>query len=96
MKALVKENTAWKEALDPRLPYIGAEVIWATRYEMARTIEDVLARRTRVLFLDARAAMDMAPAVARLMAEELKRDAVWEKEQIVSFLAVAKNYLVDG
>ncbi len=96
VKALAKENTAWKEALDPRLPYIGAEVVWATRCEMARTVEDVLARRTRALFLDARAAMDMAPAVARLMAEELKRDAVWEKEQIVSFLAVAKNYLVDG
>ena len=47
------------------LPYIGSEVIWATRYEMARTVEDVLARRTRALFLDARAAMDMAPAVAQ-------------------------------
>jgi glycerol-3-phosphate dehydrogenase len=48
------------------------------------------------LFLDARAAIDMAPAVARLMAMELKKDAVWEKEQLVSFGSVAKNYLVDG
>jgi glycerol-3-phosphate dehydrogenase len=96
VKALIKENSSWKNVLDPRLPYLGAEIIWATRHEMARTIEDVLARRTRALFLDARAAMDMAPAVARLMAAELKRDHQWEKEQVVSFLAVAKNYLVDG
>lgn len=96
VKALTKENIAWKETLDPRLPYIGSEVIWATRYEMARTVEDVLARRTRALFLDARAAMDMAPAVAHLMAAELKKGVDWEREQIVSFLQVAKNYLVDG
>jgi glycerol-3-phosphate dehydrogenase len=94
VKALTKENITWKEILNPRLPYIGAEVIWATRCEMARTIEDVLARRTRALFLDARAAMDMAPAVARLMSWELKKDGDWEKEQIVSFLKVAKNYLL--
>ena len=95
MKALAKENPAWKEILDPRLPYIAAEVVWAVRQEMSRTVEDVLARRTRALFLDAKAAMDMAPAVARLMAEELKKDGDWEKEQIVSFLNVAKNYILD-
>jgi glycerol-3-phosphate dehydrogenase len=96
VKALAKEKTEWKEKLDPRLPYIGAEVVWATRHEMARTIEDVLARRTRSLFLDARAAMDMAPIVARIMAGELKMGPDWEREQIVSFLSVAKNYLIDG
>jgi glycerol-3-phosphate dehydrogenase len=96
VKALAKENPAWKEILDPRLPYIGAEVIWATRHEMARTIEDVLARRTRALFLDARAAMTMAPAIAQLMAAELQKDADWEKEQVLTFLQVAKNYLVDS
>ena len=74
VKALTRENPAWKEVLDPRLPYIRAEIIWATRYEMARRIEDVLARRTRALFLDARAAMAMAPAVAHLMAKELNKD----------------------
>jgi glycerol-3-phosphate dehydrogenase len=94
VKLLARENAAWKEILDDRLPYIGAEVVWATRHEMARTVEDVLARRMRALFLDARAAMDMAPAVARLMAAELKKDNNWEKEQIVSFLAVAKNYVL--
>ena len=95
VKSLTRENTAWKERLHPRLPYIAAEVVWSTRFEMARTVEDVLARRTRALFLDARAAMDMAPEVAKLMARELNKDADWEKEQIVSFLGVAKNYLLD-
>ena len=96
IKTMAKESPEWKEKLDPRLPYIAAEVVWATRYEMARNVEDVLARRTRALFLDARAAMDMAPKVAALMATELRRDEQWEKEQVLSFLSVAKNYLVDG
>ncbi|MDP9043133.1 MAG: glycerol-3-phosphate dehydrogenase/oxidase, partial [Bacteroidota bacterium] len=95
IKALSAENNKLKEVLDIRLPYAGAEVVWATRHEMARTIEDVLARRTRALFLDAKAACKMAPAVARLMAEELKKDADWEKEQMLSFLQVAKNYLIN-
>jgi glycerol-3-phosphate dehydrogenase len=96
IKGLAKENASWKEVLDKRLPYIGAEVVWATRYEMALTIEDVLARRTRALFLDARAAMDMAPAVARIMAKELNKDEDWEKQQVLSFTSIARNYLVDG
>ena len=95
VKSLSKQNPAWREILDPKLPYIAAEVVWATRFEMARTIEDVLARRTRALFLDARAAIDMAPAVAKLMAVELGKDEEWEKEQLVSFGKVAKNYMVD-
>jgi glycerol-3-phosphate dehydrogenase len=94
VKALVKENSSWKEILDPRLPYIAAEVIWATRYEMARTIEDVLARRTRALFLDARAAVNMAAKVANLMAGELNKNEDWEKEQVLSFKSVAENYIL--
>ena len=64
------------EPLHPALPYVKAEVIWAARHEMARTVEDVLARRTRALFLNARAALAMAPAVADLMASELGWDDV--------------------
>jgi glycerol-3-phosphate dehydrogenase len=94
--SLTKENPAWKEILHPKLTYIAAEVIWAVRFEMARTIEDVLARRTRALFLDARASVEMAPAVADLMATELGRDANWKKEQLVSFGNVAKNYILEG
>jgi len=64
------------------------------REEMARTVDDVLARRTRALLLNARAAIDMAPAVARLMAAELKRDGEWEEEQIASFRKIAEGYLL--
>jgi len=90
--ALGKEHPHWKEKLHPRLPYIQAEVIWATRFELARTIEDVLARRTRALFLDASASIEAAPVVARLMASELKKDESWEKEQVLSFGKVAALY----
>ena len=64
------------------------------RFEMARTVEDVLARRIRALFLNARAALDMAPRVAAWMARELNRDAAWESEQITAFQNVAAGYLL--
>jgi len=60
---------------------------------MARTLEDVLSRRTRSLLLDARAALEVAPGVAHLIARELDRDALWEKEQVESFATLAKAYL---
>jgi glycerol-3-phosphate dehydrogenase len=70
-----------------------AQVIWAVRQEMARTVEDVLARRTRALFLDSRAAVAMAPDVAALLAEELGHDSEWCENQVNEFRLVAKNYL---
>ena len=93
--ALVNENKAWGEKLDPRADYIAAEVIWAVRHEMARTVEDVLARRVRILFLDARMAIDVAPKVASLIASELQKDAQWETEQVSTFRAMAKSYLLE-
>ena len=80
------------ETLHPALPYIKAEVVWAVRQEMARTVEDVLARRTRALFLNARAALDIAPAVADLMAAELGWNSAAKQNQLASFQAVASNY----
>jgi len=70
------------------------EVVWSVRYEMARTVEDFLARRTRTLFLDAKASIEMAPKVAKLMAKELKKNREWVSEQIDSYNIVAKGYLV--
>lgn len=75
------------------LPICGAQVVWAVRHEMARSVEDVLARRTRALYLNANAAIAMAPAVARLMASELNRDKAWETLQIAEFERIAANYL---
>jgi glycerol-3-phosphate dehydrogenase len=79
--------------LHPDLPYVEAEVIWAARWEMARTVEDVLARRTRALLLNAKAALAMAPRVAELLAAELSRDSSWREAQLRSFTTLALNYL---
>jgi glycerol-3-phosphate dehydrogenase len=79
--------------LDPALPYTEAEAVWAITHEMARTVEDVLARRTRALFLNARAAMAMAPRVATLIAASLGHTPQWEAAQMSSFRDLARNYL---
>ena len=92
IQELMREAPALAAPLDPALPYTGAEAVWAVRREMARTVEDVLARRTRALFLDAKAAVRMAPPVAGLLAREMGRDAGWQARQVEAFRAVAKNY----
>jgi glycerol-3-phosphate dehydrogenase len=90
---LIRAEPVLGAPLHPALSSCGAEVIWAARAEMARTVEDVLARRTRALFLNARAAMEMAPEVARLLTRELKRDAAWQAKQVEDFHALAEGYL---
>jgi glycerol-3-phosphate dehydrogenase len=91
---LMRAEPIWATPLHPTLPYCEAEVVWATRFEMARTVEDVLARRTRALFLNARAAIDMAPRVAELMVAELGKDEAWQKEQVTAFHDLAKRYVI--
>ena len=90
---LIRSSPEFSQRLHPRLPYLAGEVAWAARHEMARTVEDVLARRLRVLFLDARAALEMAPAVAALLAEEFGRDEAWQHEQLRGFRELALRYL---
>lgn len=92
--ALRDENKDWGNKLDPRADYIEAEVIWAVRNEMARNLEDVLARRVRILFLDARMAIDVAPKVAALIAAELHKDQQWIDEQVTTFTKLAQSYLL--
>ena len=92
---LIQADPSLGELLHATLPYCRAEVLWATRFEMARCVEDVLARRTRALFLNARAAIEMAPSVAELMARELARDKAWEIEQVKAFQQLAQRYLVE-
>jgi glycerol-3-phosphate dehydrogenase len=91
---LVEVDANLGESLHPALPYLKAEIIWATRHEMARTVEDALARRTRALFLNARAAIAMAPAVAELMASELGWDEGTRTRQLEAFRDVASNYVL--
>jgi glycerol-3-phosphate dehydrogenase len=87
-----EEQPEWKEPLHTRLPYRACEVVWAIRQEMARTVEDVLARRTRALLLDARASAEAAPGVARLLAAELGKDAEWERRQVEAYRELARGY----
>jgi glycerol-3-phosphate dehydrogenase len=78
--------------LHPSLPYTEAEIVWAARNEMARTVEDVLSRRLRALMLDAAAARAAAPRAAALMAAELGRDEPWQAEQMQAFDELARGY----
>jgi len=94
VRALMEDNTEWAQAIHADLATTGAEVVWACRHEMARTIDDVLARRSRSLLYDARAASEAAEKVGMLMAEELGRDSVWVADQVESFRELAAGYMV--
>ena len=94
VRELMDAQPALAAPLHPALPYTEAEVVWATRAEMARSVEDVLARRTRALFLNARAAIAAAPRVGQLMASELRRGKDWAASQVSEFATLAGGYLV--
>jgi glycerol-3-phosphate dehydrogenase len=94
IRQLADADASLGRQLDPALPYLEAEVVWAAREEMARTVEDVLARRTRALFLNSKAALRMAPRVAALLAKELGHDEKWQTNQIQQFNQVAAGYAV--
>lgn len=89
---LAAERPGWDEPLHLSLPYHVCDVVHAARHEMARTVEDVLARRTRALLLDARASEEVAPAVAALLAAELGRDETWQREQVAGYGELARGY----
>ena len=94
LQELEQSDPALAEPLDAALPYTAAEVIWAVREEMARTVEDVIARRMRALFLNAKAAMRMAPRVASLMAREMGHGSEWETAQLKAFRETASSYVL--
>jgi glycerol-3-phosphate dehydrogenase len=97
IRALEVTDPSLGSPLDPELPCTGSQVLWAVRTEFARTVEDVLARRCRALFLNAAAAVRMAPAVAALLAGELGRDETWQRAQVAAFATLARHYTItDG
>lgn len=79
------------QPIHPQLPYVEAEVRWAVRFEMAQTVEDVLSRRTRALVQNARASLEAAPRVAQIMAEELGRNEIWQKQQVDAYATLAEH-----
>jgi len=91
---LIEETPALGETLHPELPYLKAQVIWAVRNEMARTVEDVLARRTRATLLNAAASIQAAPRTARLMAREFGYNEKWERAQVNAYRDLAEGYLL--
>ena len=96
IRALMRSDPSLAQPLHPQLPYVAAEVVWAAREEMAQTVEDVLARRIRALFLNSQAAVECAPRVAELLAGELGHNRTWIEEQLSEFNRVAKHFMLAG
>ena len=90
---LAQSEPGMDAVLSESLSLIKAQVVWAVREEMARTLDDVLSRRIRCLLLDAREAMRIAPEVASIIAKELGRDKAWEQQQVKEFMELAGNYV---
>jgi glycerol-3-phosphate dehydrogenase len=93
IEKIINDQPALGELIDPRLSYTKAEIIWICKNEMPGTLEDVLARRTRALFLDVRASAEAAPLVAGLMAKEFGYDKAWEERQVTDYNKLIVNYL---
>lgn len=96
LEDLIDERPEVGYTFDDRLPLRKVQVVWAVQEEMARTVEDVLSRRTRSLLLDAEASVEVAPDVARLMADERGKSDSWIEQQIRNFTDLAEDYIVDG
>lgn len=94
IEKMMREDVALAGKIHPEYPYTKAEVVWAVKEEMAFTVEDVLARRIRLLFLDAKAAIEATPVVAQIMASLLFKDELWEREQVIAFRKLAQSYMV--
>ena len=95
IRELAGSDPAYAKKLHSDYAYTVAEVIWAVRHEMARDVEDVLARRVRLLYIAARAAIAAAPVVAQAMARELDKNQAWIEQQIKDFTILAKRYLIE-
>ena len=93
--ALERSAPQLVERIHPNLPVTRGQIVWAARYEMARTVEDALSRRTRALLLGAKASEEAAPLVAELMAQELGRDEAWQEAQVGEFQELAKQYQLE-
>lgn len=93
--AIEDDNPDYQGFLSEKLQIRKSQVVWAVREEMAQTVEDVLARRTRALFLDARESIRIAPDTALLMAREMNKDEKWIKDQLHGFNKLAENYIIN-
>jgi glycerol-3-phosphate dehydrogenase len=90
---IIKEDPVSGTPLDSSLPYTAAEIIWICRNEMPFELEDILARRTRALFLNARASLRIAPLVAEIMMKESGFTSQWRDDQLVSYTNLVSRYI---
>ncbi len=93
IELLAAKDPALHEKIHTRLPYTKAAIVWAVQEEMCMTVDDALSRRTRSILLDARAALEAAPAVAALMAKLMNKDEKWISGQLLAFKKIAVNYI---
>jgi glycerol-3-phosphate dehydrogenase len=93
IEALIQTDPSLSDPIHPLLPYRKAEVVWAARFEMARTVEDILARRTRALLLNAKASIEAAPIIAEIIGDELDKNKIWRQSQIINYTEQAKGYI---
>ena len=93
IESMITDNQSLGEKLHPDLPYTKAEIVWICRNEMPVKAEDILARRTRALFLDAKASINIAPEVIKIMADEMGYDKEWQEEQLTEYKNLVMNYL---
>lgn len=91
---ILKEDALLAEKIHPNYSFTKAQIVYALKYEMAICLEDILARRIRLLFLDAKLALELAPMVASIMATYLQKDKNWEAEELASFTQLAAQYIL--
>ena len=92
--ALIEKRPELKEKIHPNHSIIKGQVIWAIQHEDAKTIEDFLARRSRLLFLDAKASIECAESVAEIFKNELNLSDEWKQKEILRFTTLARQYLI--
>lgn len=96
IRKMIEEEPALGNPLHPALPYCKAEIIWVCKHEMPLKLQDVLARRTRALILNAKASAEIAPQVVEIMAQELGKDSTWKMEQLNEYHKLLSYYLIDS
>jgi glycerol-3-phosphate dehydrogenase len=94
IQEILKRDVSLAEKIHAKYPFTKAQIVYSVKYEMAICIEDILARRIRLLFLDARLAITLAPMVASIMATYLQKDKNWEAGQVKSFTQLAEQYIL--
>ncbi|NQW78400.1 MAG: FAD-dependent oxidoreductase, partial [Chitinophagaceae bacterium] len=94
IQEILKQDASLAEKIHAKYPFTKAQIVYSVKYEMAICIEDILARRIRLLFLDARLAIELAPMVASIMAPYLEKDKSWETAEIKSFTQLAEQYIL--